>query len=228
VTASRTNWVVGVDLGQEHDYSAVVAIEYPDRGQRIYRVRHAQRFPLGTRYSEVVDRIHAPLTLPPLLGRTMLAIDATGLGAPIVEQVKDKIPSTRCHPIVITPGDTVSYAEGRIRVPKRDLVSTTAVLLQNGRLRIAEGLDATTELVDELLDYRQKISDAGHDSYGPSSSTGHDDLIIALSLACWTAEKRGPGKPLITARPNQHPISPLSTATQRGIRGHDPWDDRGY
>jgi hypothetical protein len=136
VTTASTSWVVGIDLGQEHDYSAVVALEYPDRGQRTYQVRHAQRFPLGTRYSEVVDRIRAPLTKPPLLGNTMLAVDATSLGAPIVEQIEDTIPGTRCHPIVITAGDTVSVAGGRIRVPKRDLVDTTTVLLQNGRLRM--------------------------------------------------------------------------------------------
>jgi hypothetical protein len=228
VTAEGTNWVVGVDLGQEHDYSAVVALEYPVRGERTYVVRHAQRFPLGTRYTDVVDRIRVPLTQPPLLGRTMLAIDATGLGAPIVEQIEDKIPSTRCHAIVITSGDTDSDAGGRVRVPKRDLVTTTAVLLQNGRLRIATGLDATAELVDELLDYRRRISDAGHDSYGPSSSTGHDDLLIALSLACWAAEKRGPGRPLVTGKPHLNEIPILSTETRRAMGGYDPWNDRDY
>jgi hypothetical protein len=216
VTTTSTSWVVGIDLGQEHDYSTVVALEYPERGQRTYRVRHAQRFPLGTRYSEVVDRIRTGLTATSLLGRTMLAVDATSLGAPIVEQIEDTIPSARCHPIVITPGDTVSAAEGRIRVPKRDLVDTTAVLLQNGRLRIAKQLDATAELVDELLDYRRRISDAGHTSYGPSSSTGHDDLVIALSLACWAAENRSRGIRLTTYLPRQN-LPPWSHDTLRGM-----------
>jgi hypothetical protein len=125
---------------------------------------------------------------------------------------------------------TVSTAEGRIRVPKRDLVTATAVLLQNGQLRIGKGLDATAELVDELLDYRQKISDAGHDSYGPSSSTGHDDLVIAPSLACWIAEKHGRRTPLTTARPNLHPIPSLSTETLRamGYGGYGLLDDRDF
>jgi hypothetical protein len=228
VTAPRTSFVVGVDLGQETDYSTVVVLEYPDRGERTYLVRHAQRLELATRYTEVVERIVAPLARPPLLGRTMLAIDATGLGAPIVEQIKDAVPTgTRCHPIVITAGDTVLHVDGRTRVPKRDLVTTTAVLLQNGRLRIGKRLHATAELVDELLDYRQKISDAGRDSYGPSSSSGHDDLVIALSLACWAAENRRRGIQLSTGKPHLNQIPTLSTDTLRAM-GHDLLDHHDF
>jgi hypothetical protein len=228
VTTAQTHFVVGIDIGQDVDYSAVVALEYPDRGERTYLVRHAQRFPLGTRFDGVVKPIVAQLAKPPLLGRTMLAIDALGVGAAVVEQIKDALPrGTRCHLIRAHAGDTVSEADGKTRVPKRDLVATIEVLLQNGRLRIAKQLPATDELVDELLDYRRTITDAGNDRYG-SSSTGHDDLVDALSLACWAAEKRGPGRPLVTGKPHLREIPTLSTQTSRAMRGYDPWDNRDF
>jgi len=50
-------------------------------------------------------------------------------------------------------------------VPKRDVASTIAVLLQTGRLRIARGLKESETLLRELLNFRVKISLSGHDTY---------------------------------------------------------------
>jgi hypothetical protein len=47
-------------------------------------------------------------------------------------------------------------------------------------------------LVTELMDMRLKISDSGHDGYGAFRNGSHDDLVLALGLACWRAG-RGSG-----------------------------------
>lgn len=75
------------------------------------------------------------------------------------------------------------------RVPKRDVASTIAVLLQTGRLRIARGLKESETLLRELLNFRAKISLSGHDSYEAWREQEHDDLVLAVGLAAWLFEK---------------------------------------
>ena len=79
-----------------------------------------------------------------------------------------------------------------LNVPKRDLVATTTVMPEQHRIRIAAGLPDIPVLAKELEDFRGTISDNGHPTYGPASSQGHDDLLLALSLALWAGERRPP------------------------------------
>jgi hypothetical protein len=54
---------------------------------------------------------------------------------------------------------------------------------------MAENMRDTSELIDELLDYRRITSDSGMHSYGAAAGA-HDDLVLALSVALWTAENK--------------------------------------
>ena len=88
--------------------------------------------------------------------------------------------------VTITGGDKGSREGGDWRVPKRELVSTVQVLLQGGRLKIAEDLPNAAVLIQELLNFRVKIELlTAHDSYGPWRERTHDDLVLATALACW-------------------------------------------
>ena len=69
-------------------------------------------------------------------------------------------------------------------VPKRDLVSAAQVALQNKVLRIAKMPNADI-LIRELLAFRAKISDSGHDTYSAWREKDHDDLVLACSMAVW-------------------------------------------
>jgi hypothetical protein len=74
-------------------------------------------------------------------------------------------------------------------VPKRDLVAAVQVLLQNGRLKIAEGLELAPTLRKELLGFRVKVDPkTAHDSYEHWREGDHDDLVLATALACWYRE----------------------------------------
>jgi hypothetical protein len=75
-------------------------------------------------------------------------------------------------------------------VPKRDLVSTIQVLLQTKRLKIPTLLPEAHILLEEMTNFQVKISLAGHDSYGAWRGGTHDDLLLAVALACWAAEKK--------------------------------------
>ncbi len=81
--------------------------------------------------------------------------------------------------------------------PKRDLVAKVQSLLQTGALKIAETLALADVLTSELLAFRAKISRAGRDTYEAWRESDHDDLVLALALACWYK------KPLRT-RPLRH------------------------
>lgn len=185
------HYVLGVDLGQTSDPTAVVLLEHPPGREPVYHVRFAYRFPLGTSYPHLAERIDNRVNTPPLLGRTRVAIDATGVGPPVVDLLRQRLTrGTRCYAITITAGTNVGGEGTRLTIPKRDLVTTTQVLLQQRRLRIAPDLPDATTLVDELLAFRVTISEAGHDSYSAWRERDHDDLVLALCLASWTAENK--------------------------------------
>jgi hypothetical protein len=102
-------------------------------------VRHLERFELGTRYPAVVERVGELLGREPLRSRrTVLLVDATGVGRAVVDSFRQA--GIRLAAITIHGGEKVHYELASYRVPKRDLVGAAQVLLQSGRLKIAAGL----------------------------------------------------------------------------------------
>lgn len=76
-------------------------------------------------------------------------------------------------------------------MPKRDLVSTVAVLLEARRLQIADALPDARVLRDELQRFQRTVTRNGGDSYETPWREGkHDDLVLAVALACWYREWR--------------------------------------
>jgi hypothetical protein len=148
-------------------------------------LRHLERFELGTRYPVIIERVRQLLSTNPLRGkRIALLADKTGVGASVVDSLR----YAGLGPIAITihGGSVVSRDEYGYRVPKRDLVSAVQVLLQNSRLRIAEGLPLAETLKKELLNFRVKIDpQTAHDSYEHWREGDHDDLVLAAAMACW-------------------------------------------
>jgi hypothetical protein len=92
--------------------------------------------------------------------------------------------------MTITGGEM--KAGHRDRAPKRDLMHTMQVLLQTGRLKIAQALPETAALVWKLLMFQVNITAAAHDLYGTWREGAHDDLVLALALTCWYGEQQYP------------------------------------
>lgn len=116
----------------------------------------------------------------------MLTIDHTGVGRPVFDLFERA--GLRPLGITITGGDA-SHGEGRQwRVPKRDLMGILQVAAQGGRFKVAKELPDAAVLVDELLNFRVKIDvKTAHDSYEAWREGVHDDLVLSVALACWTA-----------------------------------------
>jgi len=97
------------------------------------------------------------------------------------------------RPIAVTI--TGGFEENRVsssefNIPKRNLVSTLAVLLQSGRLKVAPDLAESETFIGELSNFKVKISAAGHDSYNDWRESIHDDLVLSVALAAWFGERK--------------------------------------
>ena len=159
---------------------------------RVHHLRHLARFDLGTTYPKIVDHVTTLMAIPPLNDDAMLTVDKTGVGAAVVDLLEDAPINAYLTAVTIHGGDEISHEGRHYRIPKRDLVGALQVLLQTGRLKIAQRLPLAATFTKELNDFRVKISDAGHDSYGAWREGQHDDLVLAVALACWRAENPPP------------------------------------
>ena len=74
-------------------------------------------------------------------------------------------------------------------VPKRDLIASVQLALEQGELRIARDLREAGALVEELVDVRKTARESGRDRVGADRVGEHDDLVIALALACWKGRR---------------------------------------
>ncbi len=117
-----------------------------------------------------------------------LVVDQTGVGRPVVDLFRQA--RLRLIPVTITGGEKQSRGEDGYHVPKRNLVSALQIAFQAGKLRIAKDLVEAETLVKELLNFRAKINSSGRDTYEAWREGMHDDLVLAVSLACWWAEEK--------------------------------------
>ena len=203
VDEGKIPYLVGLDLGQAQDYTALIILEQHGAAPAHYNLRFIKRFPLRTSYQKIMDSVTRMLKSKEFDAHpSALIIDATGVGAPVVDMFQRA--KVRPVAVTITCGFEVTPVSGReFRVPKRDLVSTLRLLFDDQRLQIAEGLPDAKVLVDELLNFRLKVSDAGHDTYEPWREGEHDDLVLATALAAWYGESQV--RRSQPEGPNRHP-----------------------
>ncbi len=194
--AMKPTFFAGLDLGQSQDYSALVILERRGFSLQKYSFdcRHIHRWKLRTPYpvivADTVRWMNSEAVNKGVKARPTLAIDKTGVGSPVVDLFKNEKMHARLVPVLITAGDSVTKDGDTVRVPKRNLVSSISIALQNGKLKYSDQLELTSTLIAELQNFKAKISTAGHDSYGAGAEwrTGNnDDLVLALSMALWCA-----------------------------------------
>jgi hypothetical protein len=120
--------------------------------------------------------------------KTEIVIDASGVGRPVF----DLFVGNGMAPIGVTiTAGTAETHDGRMYgVPKLTLISRVQALLHEGRLKILRDLPEASVLVGELQDYRIEYTASGHLTFN-ARSTKHDDLVLALAIACWRAHGGG-------------------------------------
>jgi|SRR5829696_2331232 len=195
-------YVIGLDLGQKQDYTAVCVVEKHERSSSgvgedkpMLHLRHLERYALGTSYGDQMDQV-AELVgkIKRQINRVYqpqpeLIVDATGVGVGVVEMLKDR--KLKYRAVSITGGITEGRSGGVYHVPKRNLVSRAVAPFEGKRLKIARNMRLVPELVKELENFKVKVNlRTAHDAYEAWREAEHDDLVLALALACWWAEKR--------------------------------------
>jgi len=194
---------IGVDIGQKVDPTAIAVVEAKRRdvAEWAFLTRHLERLSLGTpfrdaaqRTSEVVAGVRdRMLAAGERLerGAVTVNVDATGVGAPIVEMLKERIESKACtiRAVYFTHGDRLTRREDGLSLGKAYLVSRMQALIQTGRIDLPRTREAK-ELAEELLDYEIRVDEDANDKYGAFKVGAHDDLVTALGLAVMQDPRR--------------------------------------
>jgi len=195
--------LISIDLGQQNDYTAICIVERIMRGdpfkegftfKNLYKEYHLVdifRPELGTPYPQIIKIIESIYNSEELRGRSKaIVIDQTGVGRPVFDEMQ-QIWRRRLYGITITGGREVSIpTRNQFCVPKRDLIVSLQPALQNGEFRIAKGLQLADTLIQELQDFRVKISPTGHDSYESWREKTHDDIVLSAAQAAWLLQTR--------------------------------------
>lgn len=205
----ETSFYLGLDLGQSSDPSALTVTQertpYVQRrgaasrtyGDPTYSVVWIDRFDLGTPYTDVVQRVADVKRAPETGDDPPLVMDATGIGAPVVDQFHEE--GLRPVEILFTSGNEVKRDGSKHKVPKQDLATTVQALLQAGRIAIAKELGQAGQLVREMKQFRVKVTDAGHARFEHATEAESDDVLLSLACALWYAERGAPVTPGIVA-----------------------------
>lgn len=183
-------WMVSVDLGQASDYTAIsIASKSPCQVVRLERPE------LGTSYMAIAARVGAIVRSPALSLGVDLLIDATGVGRPVVELIRQACHGVpvRLVPILITGGAHVTRDDkGFWHVPKPVLVASLQVALQEQTLSIVKTLPMSSILAKEMQTFQMQIRTSGATSFEALRTRDHDDLVLAVAQQAWWMARQRP------------------------------------
>jgi len=204
----KPTYILGCDLGQTHDPTAVCVLRKSSlldeegkpvkdafgKSEYTYLVGFLHRFALNTPYPDVIRELVRIASAKDLDG-PMLAIDSSGVGRGVTDElIREKIPG-RLVPITITSAATSSRGEWNdtgvtaYRVGKYALISGVQLGLQNRTLRILETIENAALLRRELENFRIKVSISGNELF--DAKTGeYDDLLLAIASPWQGGENR--------------------------------------
>ncbi len=191
VVTDTATIMIGCDIGQKHDPTAIVVVELcrrptgrtftilgADRIRRVVpateaasEVRHMERLILGTGYPAVAERVAAVVAgvnarYPTGHVQTTLIVDATGVGQPVVDILRQALRGARVRlsAATFTHGDRLDGKPGdaEIRVGKAFLVSRLQALMQTDRIALPAQHPEAAAMARELADYEIKVDDNAH------------------------------------------------------------------
>lgn len=196
--------VIGVDIGRQHDPTAVCVVEVierqrprthfeADKVDLVFVTRFLDRLPLRTPYPQVAQtltrlaagvRARSGSRTPPIM-----RVDVTGVGRPVFDSLADTdIPHVcRLTAVTITGSMGKEIKDRELSVGKLYLVSRLEALFDNDRIKFVVTTDKQREQAHamrrELQDFdRDQHASTGNLTFGAKTGS-HDDLVTALALA---------------------------------------------
>ena len=192
--------VISLDLGFAGEPTALAVIEpttayhyatiHEDAldGVNHFDVRHLERFPPGTPYSEVAARVKEISSDRSQIPHCTVLVNTSSSGEQPLKPFRERNVPLQAHTIV--NGDASTWQGQAQGVAKRSIVGATVVALQKDRLRVARGLELGKALVDELVNFRMKPVTA-NDPVEAMREGANGDLVFAVALGCWWADRLG-------------------------------------
>jgi hypothetical protein len=187
---SPMRYTIGLDFGPSGEPTGLAIVEraLSVRGlpPPTVNVRHVERFPPGIPLPEILRAVARRTAVVP---QAPLIVDRTAVGASLISQLRRQLKGRAVHIATITAGGTVEHLAGYWRIPKTELVTSTQWLLQTHRLKIAQGIPHAELLLTEMADFRLRRIALNPTDHIAWREGAHDDLVFAVALACWFAER---------------------------------------
>ena len=181
---------MGVDLAKYEDYTVIIVLDVTEEP---FKMVYFNRFnKMDWQY--VVDKIKQ---IAKSYGYPRLLVDATGVGDPIVEQLRD----------INAEGFKFTHTS------KMDLIRLLEGFVVNHKIKYPA---IVTELIKEMKYFSYIKSKTGNTWKMEGVKGHHDDTIMALGLAIWATQKSTP-LPLFTLNPAEQSISPIHSMTAKLI-----------
>ena len=184
--------IVGVDVGQMKDYTAIITVDRDSSDDR-YEIRSIERPRLRTKYPKIIKRVGEIRDyIAQQTGEIPeIRLDVTGVGRGLFDEF------TRCGVVTkactIVAGEESSIVEDSMEVElhigKRALVGRLNVLLEGRRIGYDKGSPLGKKLKEELHRFLIRVNKNATAIFEAQSGF-HDDLVIALALAVWEGKQK--------------------------------------
>lgn len=192
--------ILGLDLGQQYDYSVLSVIEIKENHTSTitetvlhkYKLIFLHKFTLKTPYTTVVSWIvdFIKTSFDPNI--YVLVVDYGGPGRPVVDLFEEH--DLNLVAITTTGGLEAVWKSGtRVTVPKRELITSLEVAFQSYKLMVHKNISFLKDLEKEILNF-EATTRARNNVKLEAAYAHHDDIIMSISMAIWYAEsiiKRG-------------------------------------
>jgi hypothetical protein len=199
--AHDRRYLLGCDLAKSLDYTSFAVIEMVSEPKQDYlyhligldRVR-------GVDYPQITEIIIKSIQRLELEGRGTtvdgphLCMDASGLGAPIKDYIKQNKTSgsrSKLYPVVFTGGEKARYDKdtSNYNISKTLVICNFLSLMQHHRFDYAPDLPALPLLQQEIASFKRHTTSSGKTGFDAESGS-HDDLICAICIPLIIGEWR--------------------------------------
>ncbi len=190
-----TEYIAAFDIAKKRDYFAgmVFKREKPVLGDEqeaeFLDLVHIEQHG-NIEYSAMADIVYNVMEHAQLKNNADLLVDGTGVGEAAIELMRKKL--LEPTPIIFTGGKLASEikpvdgSKGGWSVPKADLVAAGQIIMQQRRLRVADGLRWSDDFKRQLEGFKGKVNEnTMRRSYNSETEDLHDDLVVCYLMAAW-------------------------------------------
>ncbi len=167
---------IGIDLGKKVDFSVIAVVEKRADGR--LRLVHLHQFPLETPYASVIG--YAKAICDRYQGVRKIAVDRTGVGEYIVEDMEKSIP-------ILIEGALLTIPT------KQEILGNMKGRMQGANVLIPYDQELFAEINAEQFEYMK----SGQLRFSHPAGT-HDDRLWAFALAVYAARGVEPSQPPVS------------------------------